>query len=128
MTDFFTSINQITFTPGNPLTLQSISFTGTVLQGLAPFNHTWMFGDGGTASGDTVVHSYSERGRYEVALYTMDALNHNAITTDILTISVEFQSPSVPGLIGMASAGFLLATLGPIAIRRMGANKRIEGT
>jgi len=128
MTDFFTSSNQITFVPGNPLALQNISFTGRVLQGLAPFNYTWMFGDGGTATGATVVHSYSERGRYEVALYTMDALNHTAITTAILSISVESQSPSVPGLVGVASAGFLLATLGPIAVRRIGANKRRKGT
>ena len=128
MTDFFTSSNQITFAPGNPLALQNISFTGAVLQGLSPFNYTWMFGDGGTATGATVVHSYSERGRYEVALYTMDALHHAAITTAILSISVESQSPSVPGLVGVASAGFLLATLGPVAVRRIGANKRRKGT
>jgi len=128
MTDFFTTRSQITYNPGAPLALQNITFTGTVSQGLAPFNYSWTFGDGGTATGETIVHSYSGRGRYEVALYTMDALNHTAITTAILTISVEAQSPNVPGLVGMASAGFLLATLGPVAVRRMGANKRREGT
>ncbi len=124
MNDFFTTRSRLTYTPGAPLALQNITFNGTVLQGLAPFNYSWTFGDGGTATGHTVVHSYSERGRYEVALTTTDALNHTDLTTAILTLSVESQSPSLAGLVGMASAGFLLATLGPIAIERIRASKR----
>ncbi len=83
-----------------------------------------MFGDGGTATGETVVHSYNQRRKYEVALTTTDALNHTATTTAILTPSVESQSPSLAGLVGMVSAGFLLPTLGPIVFGRIRADKR----
>ncbi len=124
MTDFFTTKSQLTYTPGAPLAQQNISFTGTVLKGLAPFSYSWTFGDAGTATGETVVHSYSQTGKYEVALTTTDALNHTATTTAILTPSVESQSPSVAGLVGMVSAGFLLATLAPTVFGKIRANKR----
>ncbi len=124
MTNSFTTNSQLSFNPTAPIAQQNITFTGTVTQGLAPFNYAWTFGDGGTATGGTVVHSYSQTGWYEVTLTTTDALNHTSLSSAILHVSVESQLPSLSGLVDMVSAGFLLITLGPIAFRWIRASKR----
>ncbi len=123
MTDFFTTNSQISYSPGAPLAQQDITFTGKV-QGLAPFNYSWTFGDGATATGQTVTHSYGQTGKYQVTLTTSDTLNHTSLSNAILTPSVPSQYPSLAGIIDMASAGFLLITLGTFAYRRIRASKR----
>jgi acid phosphatase len=103
MTDFFTVKNSFTYTPQDALDTQPLTFTGTATRGVSPFSFNWLFGDGGTASGTTVVHSYSEEGSYNVSLTTIDALNHTAKSSITIQVSgtdaaVEPASPTILGL------------------------------
>ncbi len=57
-----------------PMTFSSLSAAG--------FTYTWDFGDGSTASGDTVQHSYTAYGQFPVTLTAVNAsLNINAASS-----------------------------------------------
>ncbi|MFN2110708.1 MAG: PKD domain-containing protein, partial [Anaerolineae bacterium] len=47
------------YTPMQPLTGQMVTFTGTAMTGTLPIAYTWDFGDGGTAVGKVVTHTFS---------------------------------------------------------------------
>jgi PKD repeat protein len=46
------------------------SFLARVVGGSAPYNYSWIFGDGSTGGGSSVVHTYAAKGSY-VALLTV---------------------------------------------------------
>ncbi|MGC9025467.1 MAG: PKD domain-containing protein, partial [Chloroflexia bacterium] len=62
-----------TWTPITPTVGQSVTFTGTVASGTAPFTYTWAFGDGGVGSGPVVNHTYAATGTYDVRLTVTNA-------------------------------------------------------
>jgi PKD repeat protein len=62
-----------TFAPSNPLSGQTVTFTGTVdASSTAPVSYNWDFGDGHTAEGSVVEHTYTVSDTYTV---DMDAQN-----------------------------------------------------
>ncbi len=54
-------------------------------------SYTWDFGDGATATGETVTHSYDEPGVYEVTLTVED--DHGQTGTDTVTINITDTDP-----------------------------------
>ncbi len=79
------SVNLATATQLTPLTAsinstttgmharQSISFAGITNGGTAPYIYSWTLGDGDTASGPTLNHTYSTAGKYTVTLVVSDS-------------------------------------------------------
>ena len=57
-----------------------MTFTGSATGGTQPYSYSWDFGDGTTASGQTVSHSYLLPGSYVVTLTITDA-NGQTFTT-----------------------------------------------
>jgi PKD repeat protein len=56
-----------TWTPVTPTVGEEVTFTGTAT-GTPPLFFRWAFGDGGTAAGATVVHTYAVTGTYTVTM------------------------------------------------------------
>lgn len=54
--------------------VKSISFASTV-QGMAPFNYLWQFGDGSIATTANPTHTYINAGTYPITLRVIDAAN-----------------------------------------------------
>jgi PKD repeat protein len=57
-----------TWTPTTPLVGQMVDFSGSIAAGTPPFTWSWDFGDGGTATGQNVSHTYVETGCYTATL------------------------------------------------------------
>jgi hypothetical protein len=53
-----------------PAISQTVAFTATVTAGEAPISYSWNFGDGGSASGTNITHTFSAQGVYPVNLTT----------------------------------------------------------
>jgi len=70
-----------TFTPAQPFGGETATFTGTVTAGTPPIVYTWDFGDGGTATGAVVTHTFST----ETAIfpYTVAMTATNACGWDV---------------------------------------------
>ena len=75
------------FTPNNPTTGQTVSFTGSASGGTAPYVFSWSFGDGGTANGVTVTHTYNSQGSFNVILALMDNASQTAVASRIVPVS-----------------------------------------
>lgn len=56
-------------------------------------NYTWKFGDGGTASGETVTYSYSRDGTYTVRLLVTDDRNATSTASETVSVSAEPDTP-----------------------------------
>lgn len=87
-----------TFSPLNPVSGETVTFTGTVdASSTAPVSYSWDFGDGHTADGVVVEHTYTVSDTYTVNL---DAQNcggtssvvHPVMITGLPGISVSRQS------------------------------------
>jgi uncharacterized membrane protein len=78
-------------TPANPGMDETVTFTGSVAGGTAPFTYTWTFGDGWPGNGQIVDHSYGSGGFYTV---TMRATNACGQDTAVRTLTVA----SAPGI------------------------------
>ncbi len=68
----------------------AVNFTGVATGGVAPYTYNWSFGDGGTATGSTPLHTYNSAGPFSVRLIVTDSLGctdtlllPNYITTSI---------------------------------------------
>jgi PKD repeat protein len=68
------------YSPSSPLPLLPVTFTATGSSGSQPYSYSWDFGDGTTASGQTVSNSYLLPGSYVVTLTITDA-NAQTFTT-----------------------------------------------
>jgi serine protease len=66
----------------------------------------WVFGDGTSASGESVMHAYSTFGTYTVTLTVTD--NDGATDTDTATVTVT--DPVVSGVMHVASIGMAKST------------------
>jgi hypothetical protein len=59
-------------TAGSP-----VSFTGTATDAYGGFEPTWSFGDGTTAAGPSVAHTYAAAGQYTVTMTPRDGLTNS---------------------------------------------------
>ncbi|MCI4365188.1 MAG: PKD domain-containing protein, partial [Thermoplasmata archaeon] len=73
----------------------SVSFSG----GLAPYNFSWTFGDGGVAYGATPTHTYSKNGSFSVNVTITDAygLEVNASLRLSVAPHATASTPPTPG-------------------------------
>ncbi|TMI22432.1 PKD domain-containing protein, partial [Candidatus Bathyarchaeota archaeon] len=94
-------------TPSSGLMVgQLASFTASVSGGTSPYTFNWNFGDGTTASGNPVNHSFNMPGTYTVTVTVTDA---NAMTATVpagilvnpLTLAVTISGPTT-GTLGSA--------------------------
>ena len=78
------------FSPANPTTGQSITFTANATNGAPPYNYTWDFGDGSTGIGNPVSHSYSNPSTYNVNLTVKDANSSQVNISQPVSVSGQF--------------------------------------
>jgi len=72
---------------------QSVSFSGSATDPAGPndpLTYSWNFGDGGTANGQNVSHTYTDNGIYTVTLSVFDG---DDVGTDQLTVTVNNVAP-----------------------------------
>jgi uncharacterized repeat protein (TIGR01451 family) len=74
-----------TWTPPIPMVDEEVSFEGSA-QGSTPISYSWAFGDGGTAQGMMVTHTYMLQGTYTVTLGTANACGDETVTARIYVI------------------------------------------
>jgi PKD repeat protein len=70
------------------------SFDGTPTTALASATYTWKFGDGSTANGKVVSHTYAVSGTYNVTLTVTDANGTNAKVRSIVVAAVGNHAPA----------------------------------
>ena len=94
-------------TPSSGLTVgQLASFRASVSGGTSPYTFNWNFGDGTTASGNPVNHSFNMPGTYTVTVTVADANAQTATATSSvlvnpLTLVVTISGPTT-GTVGSA--------------------------
>ena len=81
-----------TFQPQSADIGQSVTFTCDASGGGPPYSYSWTFGDGSTADGQIVIHSYSSPGMVHVVCTVTDNLRNTYLSTTSLTI---YSDPSV---------------------------------
>jgi uncharacterized repeat protein (TIGR01451 family) len=72
----------LAYTPTAPLTGQPVTFTAAAT-GSLPITFTWAFGDGGTANGATVTHTFALDGLYQVVLTASNACGLASISATV---------------------------------------------
>jgi len=80
-----------TYTPSNPVTGQTVTFTATASGGTSPYTFSWSFGDGLSATGASVTHSYTTNGTYTVTLTTNDSGGRTATTSNTIPVGQQSQ-------------------------------------
>jgi len=77
-------------TVGQPLTFSVSPFDVWSISG----ETSWSFGDGASASGTSVTHTYTTAGTYEVTIHSADTLGNVTSTTGKVTIAPAPASPT----------------------------------
>src|SRR5207302_97444 len=81
-----------TETPSSPTTGQVVTFTATTASGgTSPYTFSWSFGDGLSATGASVTHSYTTNGTYTVTLTTNDSGGRTATTSNTIPVGQQSQ-------------------------------------
>ncbi|PZF82474.1 PKD domain-containing protein [Jiangella anatolica] len=97
---------EVTATPTSGTVPLDVDFTATATdpEGDDPLTYAWVFGDGGTASGATASHTYTEAGTYDATVTVTDA--RGAAATEHVTIEVEPVVVEPPVCLNGRSDGF----------------------
>src|SRR6266571_3092868 len=80
-------VASFTSSPSQPLSGQSVTFTGSATGGIAPYTYSWSFGDGGTSTSQSPSHTYTTSGSFTVSLTAADSLGTVATISHSLTVS-----------------------------------------
>ncbi len=81
--------------PSTGVVGQQLTFSVAPLDVWSPLGaSTWNFGDGTSASGTTLTHTYAKPGAYQVTLSSADAIGNTTVASDPITIS-STQPPSM---------------------------------
>jgi PKD repeat protein len=89
----------ISLLPTSPAPGAVVTFTSAAKGGVGTLTYAWVFDDGSTGSGASVLHTYSIAGVYTVALWVNDTVGGSAHTTSRLTVA----NPAPPTIFGGAS-------------------------
>jgi PKD repeat protein len=81
-----------------------VAFSGSAAGGVPPYAYAWTFGDGGTSSGASPLHTYAGPGSYEVHLTVTDA-DSPAQTAEAGVLSVLVTSVLSASASALPSAG-----------------------
>ncbi len=76
------------FMPALPQVGQVVFFNATASDGTAPYTFAWTFGDGKTATGAHVTHTYTSANPFTVTLTAKDSANHAATVSHIVVVSI----------------------------------------
>ena len=93
-------IAQFSFNPNNSLAPALVSFSG--LQSNDPdgqiASYSWNFGDGGTATGSMVTHSFATAGLYNVRLTVTDNQGATGTVVQVVTVISDSTAPSLASI------------------------------
>ncbi len=78
-----------TYSPQNPAPGTLVSFTASATGGTQPYGFGWNFGDGGSATGNPVSHSFSSSGSFSVVLTLTDSGGQTKTASQTITIATQ---------------------------------------
>ncbi|TMI33677.1 PKD domain-containing protein [Candidatus Bathyarchaeota archaeon] len=84
-----------TYSPSNPSSGVSITFTATASSGTPPYTFNWNFGDGGSATGTQATHVYTTSGSFTVTLIANDSRGQTATASNTITINKRTTSTTI---------------------------------
>lgn len=79
----------MTASSGSPNTGQEVTFQASTVGGAQPVTYTWTFGDGSSASGAQVAHTYSTAGVYPVKVAANNICDYPLEATRYLLVDVD---------------------------------------
>ncbi len=95
------------FTPLQPAKTDVVTFTGIASGGVAPYVFAWNFGDGSTASGNTVAHAYQSAGVFTVTVTVTDSSSNTGSQTQMIVVTNNHAfSFGIAGDFGIVSPGY----------------------
>jgi len=87
------------FTPAEPRAGQSVEFEDTSTAGSGTIeSYEWVFGDGATATGPQVTHTYDSPGEYAASLTVTTAAGDSDTATETVTVTEAGEGP--PAVVG----------------------------
>ncbi len=89
----------------------SYNFTAEGSGGLGPLTYAWSFGDGGTATGASVVHHYGAPGLYRVNVTATDPTRRTATDHVSVVVPSTTSESGVGTLTPLEEAGYLVLAL-----------------
>ncbi len=95
----------LTYSPTQPVSGQSVTFTGAATGGVSPYSFNWNFGDGATSTGQSPSHTYASSGSFTISLSATDSLGTVASKSQSITVS----SP------GALTASFTIGPTAPVS-------------
>ena len=123
--------------PANGFARQRLSFSLDAFDAWSPLAvPLWSFGDGKSASGRTVRHTYARRGTYTVSLSQADALGNLSTATRLLTLRIarcfgraatRVGTSGADRIVGTRRADVIVTLAGADRVRGRGGNDRICG-
>jgi len=78
---------RFSFVPTQPLSSQSVVFTGSATGGVFPYGYSWNFGDGTSGAGQTLAHTYLTPGTFTISLDVTDSIKTSVVTSQSITVS-----------------------------------------
>jgi PKD repeat protein len=82
----------------------ALTFRGAASGGVSPYSWVWTFGDGNSAAGETLTHSYDSKGAFTATLTVTDTAGRQATDTTLVTIDAP-PPPPPPSGEGLAFPG-----------------------
>ena len=77
------------FSPSVPRPGEAVTFTASTSGGASPYNYTWVFGDGSSATGNSIAHTYAKTGSYSVSLTVTDSNSTTASSSQQVTVGTS---------------------------------------
>lgn len=105
-------VTSFTISPTQPHATSTVTFTATTTGGTAPYTVTWSFGDGTSATGASVTHTYSRVQSFNVTETVTDSSSPSRTTSSSQTIQVA--NPGSGGLLFPLSNTLLVMILGSL--------------
>jgi YVTN family beta-propeller protein len=75
---------------------QNLTFSATASGGTGALSFAWMFGDGTSSNGRSVLHVYTKPGEYTVVLWTNDTVGSSSMQSLLVNVSAA-PLPTTPG-------------------------------